>query len=159
MYKVGIHAIPQFDVEQYTLDFAIFVGDRKLNIEVDGERYHKDWTGELCRKDQIRNLRLIELGWEIKRFWVYEVRDDLSSCVTWVRKWIDSGTAFRPSSAVQSSDIETGANVSKTFRANDKSHIPHLPTTNISYSAIARCSACGEPAIPGDTVCYQCKSD
>ena len=70
----GLKPMPQFSVEQYDLDFAIVVGDRKLAIEVDGERYHRSWTGELCLRDQLRNQRLIELGWDVQRFWVYEAR-------------------------------------------------------------------------------------
>jgi very-short-patch-repair endonuclease len=58
-----------------------------LNIEVDGEHYHSTWTGELCLRDQLRNQRLIELGWEVKRFWVYEIRDRLEDCVAQVRSW------------------------------------------------------------------------
>ncbi|MFW6024665.1 MAG: DUF559 domain-containing protein, partial [Dichotomicrobium sp.] len=88
LYEAGIRPIPQYRVEQYALDFAIIVDNRRLNVEVDGERYHKDWTGELCRRDQIRNQRMIELGWEVKRFWVYEVRDQLDECVAWVANWV-----------------------------------------------------------------------
>lgn len=88
LYAAEIRAIPQYTVEQYDLDFAVILGDRRLNIEVDGERYHRSWTGELCLRDQLRNQRLIELGWEVKRFWVYEVRDRLSDCVRWVQAWV-----------------------------------------------------------------------
>lgn len=87
LYQAGIRPTPQFRVEQYDLDFALFSGDRKLNIEVDGERYHRSWTGELCLRDQLRNQRLIELGWEVKRFWVYEIRDRLQDCVFQVARW------------------------------------------------------------------------
>lgn len=93
LYKAGISAIPQYSVEQYDLDFAIVVGERRLNIEVDGERYHRSWTGELCLRDQLRNQRLIELGWEVKRFWVYEVRDRLPECVQWVSEWVKNAEA------------------------------------------------------------------
>lgn len=75
-------------MEQYLLDFAIIAGDRRLNVEVDGEHYHRNWDGELCRRDQIRNQRLIELGWDVMRFWVYQVRDDLSVCVQRVQEWV-----------------------------------------------------------------------
>ena len=87
LYAAGVRPIPQYSVEQYDLDFAVIVGDCMLNIEVDGERYHRSWTGELCLRDQLRNQRLIELGWEVKRFWVYEVRDDIDDCVEWVSRW------------------------------------------------------------------------
>ena len=88
---IGARPIPQYQVENYALDFALFVGGRKLNIEIDGARYHMDWTGELCRRDIIRNQRLIEHGWEVKRFWVSQVRDDLAGCLQWVTGWIKLG--------------------------------------------------------------------
>lgn len=90
LYMSGIRPIPQYTVEQYDLDFAVIVGDRRLNIEVDGERYHRSWTGELCLRDQLRNQRLIELGWEVKRFWVYEIRDRLPECVQIIRNWVEA---------------------------------------------------------------------
>ncbi|MXX94163.1 MAG: DUF559 domain-containing protein [Gammaproteobacteria bacterium] len=89
LYGEGIRTFPQYPVEQYKLDLAVVKGARQLDIEVDGERYHKDWTGELCRKDQIRNQRLYELGWDVLRFWVYEVRDDLDNCVNRVKCWVE----------------------------------------------------------------------
>ena len=88
LYQAGLRPIPQFTVEQFDLDFAVVVGSRRLNIEVDGERYHRSWTGELCLRDQLRNQRLIELGWDVKRFWVYEIRDRLPECVKQVQGWV-----------------------------------------------------------------------
>lgn len=71
----------QYPVEQYRLDFAILVGDRKLDIEVDGLMCHRVWGGRYCLSDQIRNRRLRDLGWDVLRFWVYQVRDQTSWCV------------------------------------------------------------------------------
>ncbi|MBN1460241.1 MAG: AAA family ATPase [Armatimonadetes bacterium] len=87
----GIPTIPQFVEERFILDFAVIARQRRLAIEVDGERYHRAWDGELIRKDQLRNLRLLELGWDVMRFWVYQVRDDLPACVAQVREWLDVG--------------------------------------------------------------------
>lgn len=61
---------------------------RKLDIEVDGEMYHRSWNGELCYRDQIRNQRLFELGWDVKRFWVYQVRDCLPDCIIQIKEWL-----------------------------------------------------------------------
>jgi very-short-patch-repair endonuclease len=88
LYKKGITVVPQYSVEQYRLDFALFDGQRQLDIEVDGEMYHKDWTGELCYRDQIRNHRLYEMNWDVMRFWVYQIRDDIDWCVEQVHKWM-----------------------------------------------------------------------
>ncbi|MCG3147732.1 MAG: ATP-dependent RecD-like DNA helicase [Verrucomicrobiae bacterium] len=88
LYQASLRTLPQYAVEQYILDFALFANGRKLNIEVDGERYHRNWDGELCRRDVIRNQRLIELGWDVMRFWVYQVRDDLDGCIERVCGWV-----------------------------------------------------------------------
>ena len=87
LYRAGVHTQPQYQVMQYSLDMALFCGERKLDIEVDGEHYHRSWDGELCRRDQLRNRRLIELGWDVQRFWVYEIRDNLQGCVERVMDW------------------------------------------------------------------------
>jgi len=91
LYANGIRPIPQYEEDQYILDFALFDGKRRLNIEVDGEHYHRNWDGDLCRRDQIRNQRLIELGWDVMRFWVYQIRDDREHCISRVKGWIRSG--------------------------------------------------------------------
>ena len=90
LYTAGIRPIPQYDVEKYTLDFALVQNGRRLDIEVDGERYHRDWNGDLLRRDQLRNMRLIELGWDVMRFWVYELRDNMDACVERVKQWAES---------------------------------------------------------------------
>jgi very-short-patch-repair endonuclease len=88
LFRAGIRPIPQYPVEKYLLDFLVVEDGRRLAIEVDGERYHRNWTGELCRRDQIRNQRLLELGYDVRRFWVYEIRDDLERCVRVVEEWL-----------------------------------------------------------------------
>lgn len=88
LYQHGIRPIPQYSVEKYILDFAVVNGKRRLNIEIDGERYHRNWDGELCRRDQIRNHRLMELGWDVMRFWVYQIRDDADACIERVQQWL-----------------------------------------------------------------------
>lgn len=52
--------------------------------------YHRNWTGELCRRDQIRNQRFFELGYDVIRFWVYEVRDDIEGCLNKIQKLISA---------------------------------------------------------------------
>ena len=88
LYDAGVKTLPQFRVEKYALDLALIIGDKRLDIEVDGEKYHRNWTGELCRRDQIRNQRLYELGWDVMRFWVYEIRDDLPRCIEKIKEWV-----------------------------------------------------------------------
>jgi very-short-patch-repair endonuclease len=90
MYQAGLRPVPQYEEAPYTLDFALFSSDRKLDIEVDGENYHRNWDGELCRRDQIRSRRLSDLGWDIMRFWVYELRDDPDGCLARVKGWLEA---------------------------------------------------------------------
>ncbi len=45
LYKNKIKTIPQYNIDQYRLDLALIEKDRKLDIEIDGERYHKNWHG------------------------------------------------------------------------------------------------------------------
>jgi very-short-patch-repair endonuclease len=87
LYRVGVRPVPQYPVDRYVLDFAVLNGERRLGIEIDGERYHRKWDGELCRRCQIKNHRLMELGWDVMRFWVYQVRDDLDRTVRLVQQW------------------------------------------------------------------------
>lgn len=90
LYKVGIKTYPQYHIDKYYLDLALFYNGKCLDIEVDGEQYHRNWNGELCYKDQLRNQRLFELGWDVKRFWVYEIRDNLSWCIEQIKLWMNA---------------------------------------------------------------------
>ena len=99
LVKAGLRPVPQYDVDSYILDFALIrPNGRRLNIEVDGEHYHRGWDGELIRSDQLRNLRMIEMGWDVMRFWVYQVRDDLPACVDKVATWAARADGHRPPS-------------------------------------------------------------
>jgi very-short-patch-repair endonuclease len=88
LYRAGVRAVPRYPVERYVLDLVLLDGPRRLAIEIDGDGYHRNWDDELCRRQQIRNRRLLELGWDVIRFWVYQVRDDLERSVERVQQWI-----------------------------------------------------------------------
>ena len=88
LQEKGIPSTPQYNVDKYILDFALFDNDRRLNIEIDGDHYHRDWNGDLLQRDQLRNMRLRELGWDVMRFWVYEVRDEMELCIQRVQQWL-----------------------------------------------------------------------
>ena len=90
LYKAGIKTRPQYPADKYLLDLALFTKTKRLDIEVDGEMYHKDWDGELCYRDRLRNQRLYELGWDVKRFWVYQIRDKLDDCVSEIKEWMEN---------------------------------------------------------------------
>ena len=87
LHRAGLRPVPQYLVGPYTVDFALLTGTRRLAIEVDGAMYHRPWDRETCRRDQIRSQRLRELGWDVMRFWVYQIRDDLYRSVSRVTEW------------------------------------------------------------------------
>jgi very-short-patch-repair endonuclease len=90
VYRAGIRPIPHHPAEKYLLDFAVFEGNRRLAIGIDSANYHRSWDSEVCRREQIRDQRLIELGWDVMKFWVYQIRDDLDRCVERVAEWLQS---------------------------------------------------------------------
>lgn len=89
----GIPVTAQYHVDKYYLDLALFYKEKKLDIEVDGAMYHQTWTGELCYNDQLRNQALIREGWDVIRFWVQQVRDQLPWCIDQIKKWMEAADA------------------------------------------------------------------
>ena len=81
LQTAGMKPMHQYAEGQYRLDFAFETENTKLNIEVDGEMYHREWDGSRSRNDLMRDHRLIGMGWKVKRFWVYQLRDNMDQCV------------------------------------------------------------------------------
>jgi very-short-patch-repair endonuclease len=91
MRKQGLEFTQQYDTLGFYLDFAFLLEDgRKINVEVDGETYHRDSSGNLREEDVRRDLVLRANGWQVIRFWVYQLRDDLDSCILRIRKALRS---------------------------------------------------------------------
>lgn len=85
----GIKFEQQHRALGFYLDFAIFSKDgRKLNLEVDGETYHRGPDGRLRKEDLRRDLQLQLDGWVTKRFWVYELKEDLEKCIHEIKELI-----------------------------------------------------------------------
>ena len=74
-----IVTIPQYRYHQYKLDLAI--PDQMIDIEIDGEFWHRELDGSRVLTDIKRDTLLTARGWLVKRFWVYELRSDLDRCV------------------------------------------------------------------------------
>jgi very-short-patch-repair endonuclease len=86
----GIECTTQYPIAGRRLDLAWFgKGHVKIDIEVDGDRYHRDASGMRKVDDLWRDHQLRGLGWKIVRFWVYELRDDIIRCVERVQGIID----------------------------------------------------------------------
>ncbi|MCH8824196.1 MAG: AAA family ATPase [Planctomycetes bacterium] len=77
----GLAIKQQYHTCGYYLDFALLREDLKLNVEVDGETYHRDASGARKFEDIYRDLILRAAGWKIIRFWVYQLRDDFDGCI------------------------------------------------------------------------------
>jgi very-short-patch-repair endonuclease len=79
--QVGIETITQYPLAGRRLDLAIIKGDIRLDIEVDGETYHRDPDGFRKTSDLWRDHVVSGLGWRVCRFWVYELRENMEKCV------------------------------------------------------------------------------
>jgi very-short-patch-repair endonuclease len=77
----GIATVPQLPVAGRRLDLAIVDGGRMIDVEVDGDRWHRDVDGNRKQSDYFRDLQLRSLGWKVLRFWVYDLREDMEGCV------------------------------------------------------------------------------
>ena len=87
LIEEGLPIKAQYSLGPYWLDFALIDGERKLNIEVDGEQFHKNESGMRCQKDIDRNIYVKAQGWSVMRFWVYQLRDDMDACVNQIKSW------------------------------------------------------------------------
>jgi very-short-patch-repair endonuclease len=95
LYRAGVRPVPQYPADGYVLDFAVLADGRRLAIEIDGAMYHHRWDDEAWRRDRIRSQRLVALGWDVMRFWVYQLRDDLDRAVDRVKTWGKTGDRDR----------------------------------------------------------------
>ena len=80
----GLQSIPQYPALGRRLDLALVKKEGtglKIDIEVDGDRYHRNPDGSRKRDDVWRDIQLQGAGWRVMRFWVYQLREDLGKCV------------------------------------------------------------------------------
>lgn len=83
----GLDPIAQYEIAGRRLDFALFgSGDIKLDLEVDGRRWHADIDGKRKLSDLWRDHQLKGLGWRVRRFWVDELARDMEGCIELIRK-------------------------------------------------------------------------
>jgi very-short-patch-repair endonuclease len=52
-----------------------------LDIEVDGEAYHRTAGGGRKDDDIWRDEQMMGCGWKVCRFWVYQLSEDTDACV------------------------------------------------------------------------------
>ncbi|MBL0732038.1 MAG: DUF559 domain-containing protein [Desulfosarcina sp.] len=85
----GVQTIPQYPALGRRLDLALVKKEAnrlKIDIEVDGDRYHRNPDGSRKRDDVWRDIQLQGAGWRVMRFWVYQLREDLDKCVDKILK-------------------------------------------------------------------------
>lgn len=91
---LGYEIHQQHPVGRYKLDIAIWDPERantvKLDIEVDGVTYHANNQGELRYSDVFRNEYLIKNGWDVLRFWSFELENSWDNCVQMIIDWVQS---------------------------------------------------------------------
>ena len=72
---------PQYPIVGRRLDFALFGARVKLDVEVDGRRWHQDADGNRKLDDHFRDAQLRSAGWKVVRFWVDELARDMEGCL------------------------------------------------------------------------------
>ena len=88
--EAGLDPIPQHPVAHCFLDFAV-VGQAnglpvRLDIEVDGRRWHEELPGRYRPQDERRDQILKRLGWRSVRFWTDEIERDEGGCIERIRR-------------------------------------------------------------------------
>lgn len=82
----GLDPVPQYEIAGRRLDFALFAGDIKLDLEIDGRRWHQDIDGNRKPDDIWRDHQMKALGWRVRRFWVDDLSRNLEDCLDVVRR-------------------------------------------------------------------------
>src|SRR6056297_258450 len=78
----GLEPYPQYEIAGRRLDFALFGANGvKLDLEVDGRKWHESPDGRRKTSDLWRDHQLKSLGWRVRRFWVDELSRDMEGCL------------------------------------------------------------------------------
>ncbi len=78
----GLDPHPQHEIAGRRLDFALFgTNGVKLDLEVDGRKWHESPDGQRKTLDLWRDHQLKSLGWRVRRFWVDELSKDMEKCL------------------------------------------------------------------------------
>lgn len=78
----GLEPQAQFELAGRRLDFALFgENDVKLDLEIDGRKWHQDQDGNRKAQDHWRDAQIKALGWKVRRFWVDELANDIGECL------------------------------------------------------------------------------
>ena len=80
----GMDPIPQYPVSGRRLDLALVDKERGIyiDIEVDGDQYHRNPDGSRKKDDLWRDITVQGHGWQVKRFWVYRLKENMTDCIS-----------------------------------------------------------------------------
>lgn len=78
----------QYPAGPYFIDLVILNDNKKIAIEVDGERWHTDLSGERLERDITRDKNLRRMNFIVLRFWTHDLKYDLSKCVNKIKSII-----------------------------------------------------------------------
>ena len=87
--KAGITPITQYPLCGRRLDMAVITNKLKLDVEVDGDTYHRDRDGFRKMSDYWRDHAVTSLGWQVQRFWVYELKENMGGCVERIKELVN----------------------------------------------------------------------
>lgn len=82
----GLAFQQQYPVGRRRLDFALFRDEVKLDLEVDGRRWHVGPDGNRKTADRLRDREMIARGWKVRRFWVHELQANMENCLDLVEQ-------------------------------------------------------------------------
>lgn len=77
----GLDPFPQYPIGTRYLDFALDPEGRRIDVEVDGRRWHLGPDGTRKVADRLRDAELTARGWKIIRFWVHELDSNMEGCL------------------------------------------------------------------------------
>lgn len=77
----GHEPVSQKVAGPYFIDIALVENDKKIAIEVDGKYWHQTIASSRLERDLIRDNNLRKMHWQVLRFWVFDLKYDLQSCL------------------------------------------------------------------------------
>ncbi|MFH1636855.1 MAG: AAA domain-containing protein [Candidatus Woesearchaeota archaeon] len=85
--KEGVKVFPQYETKiggkkTYMLDFALFINEKKYDIEVDGDKSHF----KTVESDILRDIHLRMEGWKVRRFKASEVLNNQGFVVEEIKR-------------------------------------------------------------------------
>ena len=83
----GLKPFPQHEIAGRRLDFALFGNNGvKLDLEVDGRKWHEGSDGRRKTSDIWRDHQLSSMGWKVRRFWVDELARNMEACLDIIQR-------------------------------------------------------------------------